>query len=468
MIAVLPPALADLSLDEKIEALQRQMTAQQQQLDELKAEQEQRDEQRKKTASNQTSEPVQPYQEERKISVTLGGQYRINFYNASNGQNTVNPGNNDQRAGRLRLHQDINFKFGNQFKTHLQLELQHTTGNVTSTKTNISVRHAVLDYTFHNGIRVKAGIVPLSDKFGDVLFSSDWNYNPLALEVTVPAGNGNLRVFAANLKEGAESIESDDFVHYEVDYFTSIGPHTEIAVSGIALNLENDLTRPGDGWHFNYGLSLKFAVHKDLAGRVAFIGSQTDSGLLGSSGNASGFFVIGEIKGALGKGEFGLLASHASGRQDGRGFLTPMAFAQTFGYWGYTGILTVQGPTDTGFDFDAVNVSNNGYGLTSFQAKYVIPLAPKFDGYVAAGWFGNSNVPDGRDRMIGVDLMVMGTYHFTKELGLDMGIAYSRLNDGVSGYFQGVQAMGLGPAFNQLQGTQRNKLVLFGRLQAEF
>lgn len=73
MIAVLPPALADLSLDEKIEALQRQMISQQQQLDELKAEQEQRDEQRKKTASNQTSEPVQPYQEERKISVNFGG-----------------------------------------------------------------------------------------------------------------------------------------------------------------------------------------------------------------------------------------------------------------------------------------------------------------------------------------------------------------------------------------------------------
>ncbi|MEE8258944.1 MAG: hypothetical protein V3R20_04580, partial [Sphingomonadales bacterium] len=277
-IAVNSPAFAEPSIDEKLEALQQQITAQQKQIDELKAERNQLAAQKKETASNQTLEAKQPQTENKKFSVGFGGQYRINFYSASNGQNTVNPDQNDQRAARLRLRQDINFKFGNQFKTHLQLELQHTTDNVSTTnnrlggaETDISVRHAVLEYTFKGGTRVKAGIVPISDKFNDVLFSSDWDYNPLALEITIPSGKDILRVFAANLKEGAESIESDDFVHYEIDYLTSIGSRTEVTFSGIALNLQNDLSTVGDGWHFNYGLNLKFNIRNGLAGRLAFI-----------------------------------------------------------------------------------------------------------------------------------------------------------------------------------------------------
>ena len=144
-----------------------------------------------------------------------------------------------------------------------------------------------------------------------------------------------------------------------------------------------------------------------------------------------------------------------------------MAFSKTFGYWGYTGILTVQGPTDTGFDFDAVNISNNGLGLTTFQARYVFPVMDKLSLYTAAGWFGNTDAPDERKSTLGIDLFGMGIYKFNRYLELDLGLAYAHMRDSVSGYFQGVQHGGR-ILFNQDIGEKRDKIVTFGRLQAEF
>jgi len=161
-----------------------------------------------------------------------------------------------------------------------------------------------------------------------------------------------------------------------------------------------------------------------------------------------------------------MVASYTSGEKDGTGFLMPMAFAQSFGYWGYTGILTVQGPTDTGFDFDGVNMSNNGYGMSSVQAKYAFPITEALSGYVSAGWYGNTDARN-RDSNVGTDLLAMGTYRFNRYFALDAGAAYASLEDSVSGYFQGVQNVG-GPAFNQARGEDRNKYALFARIQAEF
>jgi hypothetical protein len=131
-------------------------------------------------------------------------------------------------------------------------------------------------------------------------------------------------------------------------------------------------------------------------------------------------------------------------------------------YWGYTGILTVQGPTDTGFDGDSLNISNNGYGLASVQARCSFPLAIVLKGYLAAGWFGGGRAA-GRSRSVGVDVLAMGTYRFGKALALDVGAAYARLEDSVSGYQQGAAG-----AFNQPAGARRDKRALFARLQAEF
>ncbi len=397
--------------------------------------------------------------------VSFPGQYRMNFYSADNDQKE-----DQQTATRVRIRQSIDLKFDEQFKTHLQLQLNHTTSNVSTAGdkdgNDVRVRHAVIDYTAENGIQTKAGIVPVTEYYNDAMYSWDWDYNPVAAEVFVPVGDTTLHAFAGNLNEGQENVRSDDTVHYQVDAIVPLSGNNQLVFSGTAITMKKAAgAGNGDAWHFNYGVSGSFKLDSDTALSGFVMGSSTDGNLLGSGSNdANGFAARLEYASKLGRGHFGLLGTYASGDKDGTGFLMPMAFSGTYGYWGYTGILTVQGPTDTGFDGDGVNISNNGYGLASVQAKYSMPITSNLDGYIAAGWYGNTDAR-GRDSRVGNDLLLMGTYHFNKVLSLDLGAAYAQLGDSVSGYWQGVQG---GAGFNQNVRDDRNKLAVFGRLQASF
>ena len=438
----------------------------QRQIDELKAQQQ--DLQRQAAPDAPTAADGGP-------KVTFGGQYRVNFYSVENDFDNPPPNEDDnQTAGRLRLRQNVDIVFNEQFKTHAQFELQHTTDNVTTTDqrrggktTDVSIRHAVMDYTFRQGTNAQVGIVPLQDYFHQTQFSADWDYNPLAASFIVPVGSSSLRLFAGNLEEGSESNADDDFVHYQADWTLPIGSNAGITLTGTALNIA-EAVGTDDGLHYNYGVGGHMPLGPmELNGFV--MGSSTDKKLLGGTSDADGVAVLAEVTGSLGSGSFGILASYAKGEEDGTGFLMPMAFAQTFGYWGYTGILTVQGPTDTGFDFDGVNMSNNGYGMISVQVKYSYPFTSALQGYLAAGWFGDTDATD-RDSTVGTDFLAMGTYRFNKVFALDLGVAYAQLEDSVSGYFQGVQSTtGIsGAAFNQAEGEDRDKWAALGRIQAEF
>lgn len=392
--------------------------------------------------------------------LAFGGQYRINSYSVDDDR-----GGDSRTASRVRVRQNIDIGFSERFRTHLQLELQHTTDNVTTTSsssrgTNIDVRHAVLDYTFGNGAHAEAGIVPLSDRFGDTLFSSDWDYNPVALSVTSPFAGGSLRAFAANLAEGDETIAEDDFIHYQLDYALPLARGSELNLGLTLANLEDPTGK--DRIHTNYGLSGHVELADGLLLRGFVAGSHTEKELLGTSDDGEGIAAQLELTSESG---LGLMVTHASGESDGSGFLPPMALAGTNGYWGYTGILTVQGATDTGFDGDSVNISNNGLGMTSVQVKYARPLTRDFDIHLAGGWFGNSDTPSGRESLVGFDSLLMGTYHFTRILALDFGVAYARLEDSVSGFSNGVIG---GVIFNEPEDHGRDKLALFTRLQAEF
>jgi len=408
------------------------------------------------------------------FQVTLGGQYRINAYAADNDI----AGEETQSAARLRLRQSLDLAFDDHFKTHLQVELGHTTDNLattgSSTRANrLEVRHAVLEYTFGNGIDAQAGIVPLGDRFQDTLFSSDWNYNPLALALTFPVGKGKLRAFAGKLSEGSETAAKDDFSHYQVDYVIPFGEGSRISLGGTALVMgSNGTTRDlgptaiTTGIHYNYALGGTFVVGRWTLNGLA-LGSRTQGRLLGTKDDGSGFAAKLELTGRAGAGSFGLLGTWALGASDGTGFQAPLAFTPAVGkgansYWGYTGILTVQGPTDTGFDGDSLNISNNGYGLASVQAKWASRAYGPLRGYVAAGWFGGSRAA-GRSRSVGAEVMAIGTYRFGKALAFDAGAGYARLDDSVSGYHQGAAG-----AFNQPPGAKRGKRALFARLQAEF
>jgi hypothetical protein len=413
--------------------------------------------------------------EERSQQVSLGGQYRINAYSA---QNDIE-GKDDQTASRVRIRQNVDVRFDDRFKTHVQLELGHTTANVDTTAVRLGVRHAVLDYTADNGLNLQAGIVPVADRFGDTLFSSDWNYNPVAAVVTMPLGGVQIRAFAGTLLESGsdsvitgaapsgEDVSGDDTTHYQVDVSMPVGKKVQLNAGGTyvrfgVLDVGGERRfRSRD--HFNYGVGARVSLARDLALSAFLIGSQTDSAIIAAgNGDASGIAAKVELTGKAGRGKFGLLATHASGEDNGSGFIPVQAVAKTNGYWGYTGILTVQGPTDTGFDGDSVNISNNGFGMTSVQARYVMPVFGALSAYAAAGWFGNSNAA-GRSGDVGMDFLLMATYRLNRVLALDLGGAVARIEDTASGYPNGVSG-----GFSQAAGTTRNKTAVIARMQAEF
>ena len=407
--------------------------------------------------SPETSSPSLSLGGDRRIE--LGGQYRINSYYADD-----DVGGRSRTASRVRLRQNFDITFNSQFQTHLQFELSHTSDNVTTTSessraANVDIRHAVLAYRFTNDVQLKAGIVPLSDRFGDTLFSSDWDYNPVAVVASAPLGGGVVRAFAADLQEGEETVD-DDFVHYQLDYQRVFSEGDRIDVGVTLIRTVGPAGRQRS--HVNVGLSGALGLGNGLSVRGLVAGSFTDRELFAGRKNGSGVAAKIEIESKAG---WSLMGTYASGSSDGGGFLPVMALAQTNGYWGYTGLLTVQGPTDTGIDGDAVNISNNGFGLATVQARYRRPLTRNLDLYLAAGWFGASRTPAGRDDFVGADFLAMGTYHFNPVLALDFGVAYARLGGGVSSYASGLID---GAQFNGGPSDRRDKVALFTRIQAEF
>jgi hypothetical protein len=466
LISTVPAVADEALLEQRLEALQRQNEALQRQSETLQRQSEtmQRQMQEVRAQLRQLATEKRPAEKPEAVATgpqfSFGGQYRVNSYAVAD-----DVGGDDRTASRVRVRQDVDIKFSEQFKTHLQLELGHTTDNVTTTSTSsrgndIAVRHAVLDYTFGNGANVQAGIVPLSDRFDDTLFSSDWDYNPVALSLTAPLGGGTLRAFGANLNEGDETVAEDDFVHYQLDYALPLPRDSQLHLGATLANLADPAQK--DRIHANFGIGGSYWLRDGLLLRGFVVGSHTEKELLGTRDDADGIAAKIEL---TGDGGLGVMATYASGESDGSGFLPPMALAATQGYWGYTGLLTIQGPTDTGFDADSVNISNNGLGLTTVQVKYFRPLTANTDMYLAAGWFGASDTPAGRDSLVGFDFLAMGTYHFSDILALDFGAAYALLGDAVSGYPNGVIG---GVTFNQAAGDDRDKTAFFTRLQAEF
>lgn len=402
----------------------------------------------------------------RRWRVDLGGQYRVNAYSVDDGVG------HEQTAARLRIRQNLDLTFDERFATHLQLELGHVTGNVGTTGRGtlgpdnpgtgeVRVRHALLSWTTHRELRLTAGLVPAGDRFADMLFSSDWDYSPLTLGLESPVGAGSVRLFVATLSEGLESLKDDDARHVQADFEWPVG-EGRFGFGASWLERPDSFSAVAEtGDHLNYGFSFEHPVGSFTLS-AALLASRTDGELLGRPARGSGVLGRLELRGKAGPGEIGLLLTHATGEDDGDGFLPLMSLVGANGYWGYTGLLTVQGPTDTGFDGDAINVSNNGHGLSSVQLRYRFPVSDGFSAVAAAGWFGNTEAGD-RDGTIGLDGLLMGTHRFNDVLALDMGLAYASLGDSVSGYWRGAAG-----GFNQDAGVDRGKRAVFLRLQAEW
>src|SRR3972149_522607 len=138
---------------------------------------------------------------------------------------------------------------------------------------------------------------------------------------------------------------------------------------------------------------------------------------IGDDVDNSGYAIKLEGTKTVGSANVGLMFIMTSGDKDfmttdsPSSFITPMALVDHHGYWGYTGKLNVQGPTDTGID-NPLRVDGSvyggaglGYGLMTIQAKADFPVTDKLNGYAAIGIFQHQDVPKDSDCGITIKLI---------------------------------------------------------------
>ena len=389
------------------------------------------------------------------------GQFRINSYMDFRD----NAGDN-VTGSRLRWRPTVDVTFSESVSLHTQLNIGHINANIFQ-EDPVKLRHAVIKAGIYDtGVTMSAGLVPISDKFGDTMFSSDWDFNPLAALFEASYGDLAFRAGGGQLVEGDAAAEDDLIIYlFDMDHDpTGLG-------ASVYLLTANELPEPslqaliGDGNLFVYG--ARYAGGGDNYKINAFIaGSHLDAGVKSSgwAGKLAFEVPVNDIS-------FGLMGIYASGDKDFRipgttagSFITPMSLVGTTGYWGYTGKLNEQGPTDTRIDDHTVNIdggglpwssyANLGYGMLSVQGKVSIPVNDILSLYLGAGYYASADPPSGQSDYIGTDLYVQGTLVLAENLNLDFGVDYL---DAGKGHYNNVAT-----------DTESNITTLFTRLQYEY
>jgi hypothetical protein len=113
------------------------------------------------------------------VEHTFHGQFRINSYHQDASDESTF-GSNNKVGSRLRYRPTWDVEFDNGVKLHLQLNIGHIPSNI-SQSGPVLMRHGIVStpVPFMEGWTLVGGLVPLSDRFGDTLFSGDWDFNPL-------------------------------------------------------------------------------------------------------------------------------------------------------------------------------------------------------------------------------------------------------------------------------------------------
>ena len=160
------------------------------------------------------------------------GQFRINSYYQT-ADNDARFGNtNDISASRLRFRPTLDVTFDNRIKTHLQLNIGHINSNIGNARNEqggspaVALRHGYISAPLPKveDFTLVAGIVPMSDKFGDALFSSDWDYNPLTYALLGKVLGLDVRLAYGKLREGGEGAHpADDMDQVFLDVDSSAG-----------------------------------------------------------------------------------------------------------------------------------------------------------------------------------------------------------------------------------------------------
>ena len=216
----------------------------------------------------------------------------------------------------------------------------------------VALRHGYISAPIPDleGWTLTAGLIPLSDKFGDVLFSSDWDWNPLAFMLTGEVSNIKVRLAHANLWEGGESQSpTDDIDQWIVDADTDMG----LGASYYRVNVNTDPDPLGDGEKINQnylGVRYDGTFNQFDVGGWVLYNWGTWKGLSFPDEENKGYALKGEVKSEFGKAKVGVMALYstgddfAGGSTDHDAFISPATLAGTTGLLGLHGQAQRPGP----------------------------------------------------------------------------------------------------------------------------
>lgn len=412
------------------------------------------------------------------VEHTFHGQFRINSFLQDASDETdfsATVGSQANVGSRLRYRPTWDVEFDNGVKLHVQLNIGHIPENI-SQSGPVLLRHGIVStpLPFMEGWTLAGGLIPTSDRFGDTLFSGDWDFNPLAFALIGKAGSLDVRFGHGVASEGSFT-DTDDIDLWFLDIDSPMG----FGISGYRFA---DYSSPGAfDKDTQYYLGVRYATEIGAAavnGWVLYNTGERESLTAGADRDNDGWAASAQVKAPFGPAKVGLLVVYASGDEDyastvagtdSDSFITPMSLYGGTGYWGYTGKLNVQGPTDTAIDQHMVNIdggsapwnsqTNLGMGMLTVQANAAFPLIEDtLDGYLGIGWYqGDDSIP-GADDDIGWDIIAMGNYHFGAGLNFEFGVDYASLGDG---HFDSVD---LGAGLEE----SRDVVLVFSRFQLEY
>ncbi len=307
------------------------------------------------------------------------------------------------------------------------------------------VRYGYVYAFLGKGHKLSTGILPISDKVGDTLFSADWDFNVGGISLEGKLNGSDYRLGYLRLVDTLSSGVDREGEFFILDFLHSkIGAHVYFFNKNKVTDLPGLLgSEIREGW---YALTSAFDINKANLNAFVMINNGKYDGV-----SHTGLALKGEGIFSFAKTDFSLLAVYTTGSEDGLGkgsFLTPLGILGSGGYWAYTHIFTPQGPSDVN-DF-GLEIGNNGAGLFTSQAKLKFTKILKNLDFKLSGGIFFSDKERNQSKSMGIEVGGEFTLFIDQFLAFDFGVSYAQLGD-----FFGEE-------------IQKGIYEIFGRFQIEF
>ncbi len=398
------------------------------------------------------------------FEVGLWLQYRI-MYNNSNipgpgGTTYDNSANYDFFRQRFRI--GVNVQKANKVGVYTQLEYRGGWGGSSPALSDArdsapvnnpynrlqprGIRYGFIYYAPSEKLNLSAGIIPLTDGVGRILFDADWDFNVGGIVLGGKLTKGDYRLGYVRLIEGVGGTRNQigkDAEFMLADYYVPLGKSVTIGAHIYHLTgpgTLNVMRFEAETW---YGFTTQGNFGRaDLSGVILLN--------RGSTGEDSHNGVALKLDGGLplGKTRVNVQAITATGDEAGkteRRFVTPHQILGTGGYWGYTHIFVANGPSDVN-DL-GVEIGNGGAGLSTLQVKIDTPITDKLKTQLFGGWF-QSDKKRNQSKFMGTEFGGMLSYRIEKYLTWQVGIAYAKM-----GAFFGENVEDLNEIYSRFQFT---------------